>query len=255
MSIQTKAAILRDLHEAPELLQVVNVWDAISAKVISDLPGTKALATAGHSIAATFGYPDGEIPLDLMLDMVGRIVAATDLPVSADLDNGREDPAETTRRAIGVGVVGANVEDRLLPLAESVERVRQVIAAGEAEGVDFVLNARTDAFVRAGDRSVADSVRDAVERGRAYLDAGATCIFVPGNLGEEVLADLVAGIGERKVSVIGFPDVPAPARLAELGVARISYGPLTQRVALAALAEAGENLYRGGVLPAVPALN
>lgn len=255
MTIQQKAQTLADLHHAPDLLQVVNVWDAISTTVVSAVPGTVAIATAGHSIAATYGYPDGQLPLSDLIDMVGRIVAATDLPVSADLDDGREDPAETIRRAIGVGVVGANVEDRLRPLSESVARVEQVLAAAQAEGVDLVLNARTDAFVRGGDRSVAENVRDAVERGRAYLAAGATCVFVPGNLGEHVIADLVAGLGERKLSVIGFPDVPPPARLAELGVARISYGPLTQRVALGALADAAALLYAGGVLSNVRPLN
>ena len=119
--IQARGAELRRLHEAPELLQVVNVWDAISARVIADLPDTRALATASHSIAATLGYEDGEkIPLDLMLDMVGRIVNATDLPVSADLEGGYGDTGETIRRAIGVGVVGANLEDRMRPFDEAV---------------------------------------------------------------------------------------------------------------------------------------
>ena len=72
-----KAQTLARLHSAPEILRVVNVWDAVSAKTIAALPETRAIATAGHSIAATFGYADGEnIPLDLMLDMVGRIVEA-----------------------------------------------------------------------------------------------------------------------------------------------------------------------------------
>lgn len=249
MTLQEKAQVLSELHHAPELLQMVNVWDGASARVISDLPATKALATAGHSIAATYGYPDGEVPLDLMIEMIGRITAVTDLPVTADLDDGRENPGETMRRAIGAGAVGANVEDRLRPLAESVKRVEEVLAAGRAEGLDVVLNARTDAIVKGGDRPIAESIADAVERGRAYLDAGATCVFVPGNFGEDVIAELVAGIGERRVSVISFPKIPAPARLQELGVARVTYGPLTQRVALGALLDAAEQVYAGGVLP------
>ena len=78
---QEKAQTLARLHAAPEMLRLVNVWDVASAKTVAALTETKALATAGHAIAATFGYPDGEnIPLELMLDMVGRIVASTDLP-------------------------------------------------------------------------------------------------------------------------------------------------------------------------------
>jgi 2-methylisocitrate lyase-like PEP mutase family enzyme len=246
-----KAQTLARLHAAPEILRMVNVWDVATAKTIAALPETRALATAGHSIAATFGYADGEnIPLDLMLDMVGRIAASTDLPVSADLDAGFGDPGETARRAIAVGVVGANMEDRLRPLAESVSAVEAVIAAGAAEGVPFVLNARTDAFVRAGDRPIAESIADAITRGRAYLDAGADLVFVPGILNAEVTEQLVEGIGQRKISVIGLPGALSAAEYEALGVARISYGPMTQRVALTALQDVAADLYADGVIPA-----
>jgi 2-methylisocitrate lyase-like PEP mutase family enzyme len=111
-----RATELLRLHREPELLTVVNVWDVVSARVVAATPGTTALATASHSIAATFGYADGEqIPVDLMLEMVGRIVADTDLPVTADLEAGYGDAAETVRKAIGLGVVGANIEDQMKP--------------------------------------------------------------------------------------------------------------------------------------------
>lgn len=246
-----RAETLAALHTAPAILRVVNVWDVVSAKAIAALPETKALATAGHSIAATFGYPDGEnIPVELMLDMVGRIVDAVDVPVTADLDAGFGNPGETTRLAIAKGVVGANVEDRVKPLAEAVAAVEAVIAAGEAEGVPFVLNARTDVFLKGADRSVDDKVADAVERGRAFLAAGATSVFVPGKLDAETTRRLVEGIGERKVSVIGVPGNLTAAEYEALGVARISYGPQTQRVALTALQDLAIDLYRDGEIPA-----
>lgn len=256
-SVREEAAALAALYSAPEILRMANVWDVVSARAIAALPQTRALATAGHSIAATFGYEDGErIPLDLMLDMVGRIVAAVDVPVSADLDAGFGDAGETVRRAIGLGVVGGNIEDRLRPLSESVRVVEAAVAAGEAEGVPFVLNARTDAFLRAGDRPLAASVADAIERGRAYLAAGATAVFVPGVLDADVTRQLVEGIGERKVSVIGFPGALSAAEYEALGVARISYGPLTQRVALTALQDVAIDLNGDGVIPeSVRALN
>ena len=171
-----KATALKQLHEAPEILRVVNVWDAITARTIADLPGTRAIATAGHSIAASHGYKDGEIPLETALAAVARIVEAVDLPVSADLDAGFGDAGETVRRAIGIGVVGANVEDRLVPLAEAVAAVEAVVAAGEREGIAFQLNARTDAFVRGGDKPLDAKIEDAITRGRAYLDAGAALV-------------------------------------------------------------------------------
>jgi 2-methylisocitrate lyase-like PEP mutase family enzyme len=249
-SLAGKAAELRRLHTDPELLVLVNVWDVASAKVVAALPGCRAVATASHSIAASFGYPDGEvIPATLMIEAVGRIAAAVDLPVTADLEAGYGDVGETVRKAIGVGVVGANIEDELRPLDEAVAAVRAAVRAGEAEGVPFVLNARTDAYLLGGDRDPSDLLADAIERGRAFLDAGADCVFVPGKLAADTVRRLVEGIGERKVSVLGLPGTPEPRELAGLGVARVSFGPWTQRVALTALADAGADLLGGAGLP------
>lgn len=250
MSTREKAQTLAALYDAPEILRVVNVWDVVSAKAIAALPETKALATAGHSIAAMFGYPDGQIPRELMIDMVGRIAAATDLPVSADLDDGYGDAGETTRLAIGVGIVGANIEDRLKPLAESVAKVEAIVKAGEAEGVPFVLNARTDAIARGGDKPMTEKIADAIERGRAYVDAGAACVFVPGLLDVDATRTLVDGIGYGKVSVIGVIGALAANEYESLGVARISYGPITQRYALTTLQDLATDLYGDGVIPA-----
>ncbi|MBL5975315.1 MAG: isocitrate lyase/phosphoenolpyruvate mutase family protein [Candidatus Leucobacter sulfamidivorax] len=242
---------LAALYDAPEILRVVNVWDAVSAKVVSELPDARAIATAGHGIAASHGYPDGErIPLDTMLAAIGRIAAVTRLPVTADLDGGFGDAGETVRRAIGVGVCGANIEDRLRPLAESVSVMEAALRAGEREGVPFVLNARTDAMIKGGDRSREASIADAIERGRAYIAAGAQCVFVPGVLSDAETRELVAGIGERKVSVIGLPGALSAVEYERLGVARISYGPMPQNVALTALKRLGESLSGDGVIPA-----
>src|SRR5687768_5222339 len=148
MTTADRASALLALHRAPEILTVVNVWDAISAKVVAETEGTRALATASHSIAATLGHPDGEkIPVAEMIDMCRRIVEATDLPVTADLEGGYGDAPDTIRRAIGVGVVGANIEDQMKPVAEAAAQVEAIMAAAAAEGVpDFVLNARTDVY-------------------------------------------------------------------------------------------------------------
>ena len=245
-----RAAELLRLHRDPELLTVVNVWDVVSARVVASTPGTKALATASHAIAATFGYADGEqIPVDLMLEMVGRIAADTDLPVTADLEAGYGDAAETVRRAIGLGVVGANIEDQMKPLAEAVAQVEAIMRVAADEGVDFVLNARTDAFVLGRDRDPAAVLADAVERGKAFLDAGAPVVFVPALLSEEQVATLVDAFGPQRLSCIGIPGGPSLARLQELGVARVSYGPMPQRVALTALQELVEEIHRGGEVP------
>jgi 2-methylisocitrate lyase-like PEP mutase family enzyme len=251
MTTAETATRLLELHRAPELLTVVNVWDAVSAKTVAAVPGTTALATASHSIAATLGYPDGEkIPVEEMLDMCRRIVGATDLPVSADLEGGYGDAAGTIRRAIGIGIVGANIEDQMKPLVEAARQVEEVMAAAAAEGVpDFVLNARTDAFVRAGDRDPAEVLADAVERSRAFVEAGAPVVFVPGRLDEEQVMALVDAVGPQRLTVIGVPGSLPLARLQELGVARVSYGPNSQRVALTALQQLVEDVHAGGGLP------
>lgn len=251
-TIVEKATELRRLHEAPELLLVVNVWDAITAQVVARTPGTKALATASHGIAASRGYEDGEnIPRDEMIAEVGLIArVAGDLPVTADLEAGYGDPGGTIARAIDVGIVGANLEDQMKPLAESVRAVEAAIAAGEKAGVPFVLNARTDAFLRAGDRDPEEVLADAIERGRAYLEAGATTFFVPGRLDETTVGRLVEALGERKVNLIGVPGSIPLETAQKLGVARVSYGPWSQNVALTALAALAEDVYAGGGLPA-----
>lgn len=246
-----RARELLRLHQAPELLLLVNVWDVVSARVVAATAGVQALATASHSIAASYGYPDGEqIPRDLMIEAVGRIAGAVELPVTADLEAGYGDAGETVRRAIDVGVVGCNLEDQLKPLPDAVRAVEAAVAAGEAAGVPFVLNARTDAFLKAGDKDPEAVLADALERGRAYLDAGAATFFVPGKLDEPTVARLVEALGPQTVNVIGAPGSVPLARLQELGVARVSYGPWSQNVALTALAALTEDVLSGGGLPA-----
>ena len=119
----------------PPCSSSINVWDVISATVVADLPGCEALATASHSIAASLGYPDGEqIPRDLMISAVGQIAAAVELPVTADLEAGYGDAAETVRRAIAVGIVGANLEDQMKPFDDAVAAVEAAVSAGLPRG-------------------------------------------------------------------------------------------------------------------------
>jgi len=246
-----RARRLLALHSDPALLRLVNVWDAASARVVAQTPGTTAIATASHAIAAMYGYEDGErIPRELMLEAVGRVVDAVDLPVTADLEAGYGDAAETVRRAIGIGVVGCNIEDQMKPLPEATAVVESVMHAAAAEGVpDFVLNARTDAFLGAGDRDPDEVLADAIERGRAFLDAGAPVVFVPGRLLEEQVVALVAAFGRQRLSMLPAAADPTLAWLEDQGVARVSFGPFPQRVALTALQEMVEGVVRGDGIP------
>jgi len=249
-STADRATAFRALHTDPSLLTLVNVWDVASARAVAQAEGTRAIATASHAIAAMYGYEDGEhIPRDLMLEAVGRVVDAVDLPVTADLEAGYGDAAETVRRAIGLGVVGCNIEDQMKPFGEAVAVVESVMRAAADEGVpDFVLNARTDAFIRPGDSSPDEVLAAAIERGRAFLDAGAPVVFAPGRLTEDQIAALTDALGPQKLSLLPVGG-PSLARLEELGVARASFGPFPQRVALTALQEMVEGVARGEGIP------
>src|SRR3954470_3345464 len=207
---RTKGSELLRLHQDPTLLTLVNVWDVVSARTVAAVEGTTAIATASHSVAASFGYEDGEkIPLDLMLEQVKRIVDATELPVTADLEGGYGDAPETIRRAIGIGVVGANIEDQMKPLPEAARQVEAIMKVAEEEGVDFVLNARTDAYHLGRDRDRGELLTEAVQRGKAFLDAGAPVVFVPAILDEDEVGTLVEAFGPQRLTLIGIPGLPS----------------------------------------------
>src|SRR5215207_4366827 len=253
-----KAEELRRLHEAAELLVLVNVWDVASARVVAGTPGCRAIATASWSIAAALGFRDGEqLPREDMIAAVGRIAAAVDQPVTADLETGfgatAAEVGETIAAAIEAGAVGCNLEDglkkgevSLRPVAEHAERVAAARTAGERADVPLVINARTDVYLaRAGEEG--ERLELALERGRAYLAAGADCIFVPGLAELETLERLVAELGS--VSVLAGAHGPALDDLRTIGVRRVSFGPGPMGVALASLRDAAVKLHAGGALP------
>ncbi len=232
-----RARALRELHRPGDPLILVNVWDAASARVVAAAPGCRAVATASWSIAAAHGYADGEqIPRELMLKAVKRIVAAVDLPVTADLESGfGETPAavaDTVARALEGGAVGVNLEDRLRPVGELVAVVDAVRACGEREGVPVVVNARSDEFLLGEKR-----LEEALARGRAYLDAGADCFFIPGLADLEQTRRLVAEL-DAPVNILARPGAPSVEELAGARVARISVGPGGMGAAYSALAGA-----------------
>ena len=241
-----RAERLRMLHAAPELLVLVNVWDAASAKVVGAQPGCRAIATASHSIAAAHGVDDGALEPDLMLAACERIAAAVpDLPVTADLEAGYGDAYGTVRRALEAGIVGCNLEDRNDPVEEAAARIGAAQRAGSDYGVPLVINARTDVFLTTRDPSeVAD---EAVERGLAYLAAGADCFFAIGLADPEIIRRLVEEVGP--VSVFAWPRAPSLTELQDLGVQRASFGPGPMGIAYAALGRDAAKLLEHGAYP------
>ncbi len=248
-----RAEALRALHHAERPLVLANAWDAASARLVEEA-GFPAVATTSAGIAYTLGYPDGErIARREMLQVVARIAAAVRIPVTADLEAGYgpgpEAMARTARDLVAAGAVGLNLEDargrarrKLLAIPAQVERIRAVRETAAALGVPVVINARTDAFHFAGE---ARAVEEAVERGNAYLDAGADCVFVPFVQAADVIARLVQGI-RGPVNILGGPGAPTIAELAALGVRRVSVGSAPLRATLGLARRIAEELRERG---------
>lgn len=245
MTEVTKAEQLRHLHLDPPILVLVNVWDVAGARTVASLPGCTAIATGSWPIAAALGRPDGEhLTRDEMLAVVTRIAEAVDLPVTADLEAGYgatpADVADTARRAADTGLAGFNLEDQERPLPDAVARVAAARQALDGARAPLVLNARLD--MPFDSPSALDA---AVERARAFADAGADCVF-PINLRDAgQLGEFCERVG-TPVNAFGRPGGPSVAELERLGAARVSFGPGPQGAALAALARTGETLLAGG---------
>jgi 2-methylisocitrate lyase-like PEP mutase family enzyme len=237
---------------------LVNVWDVAGAKIIEEL-GFPAAATASAAISASLGFEDNEeIGRDFMLASVARIAGAVDIPVTADLEAGYgpsvEDAIATARGAIEAGAVGLNFEDSahkdtsvLYDADLQAERIRAIRRTGDELGVPLVINARTDVFFRT-ELPEDEKYREAVRRAKIYLDAGADCIYVLGPTSEEMIERLVKAI-PAPLNMLALPDAPSIARMAELGVKRISYGPRPMRHAMTAFRQAAERVRDLGLFP------
>jgi 2-methylisocitrate lyase-like PEP mutase family enzyme len=245
---QLKATNFRALHVGGNPLILFNVWDAGSAKAIAD-SGARALATGSWSVAAANGYADGEqLPFDLALENVRRIVRSSDLPVTFDIESGYGADApsvgKTISRAIETGVVGCNLEDshpdsgKLRPLADAVARLRGARAAANDSLDSFFINSRTDVFFQApATEHNRGMLEMAIERAKAYADAGADGIFVPGLIDPGLIAELASSIA-LPVNIMIGEGSPSIASLAKAGVARVSHGPGPYLSAMMALATA-----------------
>lgn len=242
---QERAEAFTALHVKGDPVVLFNIWDPGSARTV-EKAGAKALATGSWPVAAAFGYADGEaIPLEMALGNLSRIIAGTDLPVTVDLESGYgvspKDVADTVRQAIEAGAVGFNFEDQVIGAnglyASDVqsERIAAARAACDKLGVPAFINARTDIFLKAKPEThSADMLADAVVRAHAYEEAGASGFFAPG-LADEVMIETLCKQIDLPVNIIALPHVPPKQRLAELGVARISYGPVPYRQMMASL--------------------
>lgn len=247
-ALARKAEQLRKLHGGPRILVLPNAWDVASARIVEEL-GFPAIATTSAGIAASLGYPDGQkISRDEMLGMVGRIARAVRVPVTADLEAGygvtAKDMIDTVKAMVEAGAVGMNLEDvtgsdesTQVELKFQVEKIRAIRTVGESLGVPVVLNARTDIYLMPIG-PVETRFDRTVQRLRAYHEAGADCLFVPGLSNAETIAKLVRALG-APLNILLTAGSPSLPDLEKMGVARASTGSgviratlgLTRRIA------------------------
>lgn len=215
------AARLRELHRPGDPLLLPNVWDAGSAQMVQEA-GFPALATASAAVSAMLGYPDHEgAPAEEMFAAAGRVIRAATVPVTVDAEAGYGlQPAELVERLLAIGAAGCNLEDTYAgELAAPETQAEYIAAVRDAAGDALVINARADTFVA----QVPDPVDAAIARGRLYLEAGADCVY-PIAAPPDAVPSLVKGL-PGPVNANNFPGTPL-RDLAEMGVARVSYGPM-----------------------------
>lgn len=220
-----KAAIFHGLH-GHGLLMLANAWDCTSARLAEEA-GAPAIATTSAGLAWTLGYRDGNtLPIDELLAAVKRICRVVKAPVSVDVEGGYADTATgastNVSRVIDAGAVGINIEDgseRPEFLAAKIEAIREMAVR---RNLDLFINARTDLFL-APLVPVSGRVREAIRRAEMYRAAGASGLFIPGATQEADIAEIARGT-KMPLNVMERPGLPAPARLEELGVRRLSAG-------------------------------
>jgi 2-methylisocitrate lyase-like PEP mutase family enzyme len=246
-----KCTTFRALHHRDSAFILPNPWDVGTARLLQSL-GFEALATTSAGFAYSIGKPDGAVDRDTMLVHAAALVAATDVPVSADLENGYgDDPsyvAETVRLAVRVGLAGCSIEDvgagRKQPyeLAFATERVRAAVEAAHSQPFPFTLTARAENFITGR-----PDLRDTINRLQAFQEAGADVLFAPGLKTKQDISTVVRSV-DRPVNVImGLQGVQLSlAELSGLGVRRVSVGSALSRAALGAFLRAAREMKEHG---------
>ena len=250
-----KAERFLALHRGPRLLVLPNIWDPMGARLLEHL-GYPAVATASAAVAYSLGYEDGEVlSFDEMLGAIERIAASVSVPVTADIERGYADDPDgvgrNIREVIRAGAVGINIEDSLVEggalraVAEQCDRIRAAREAADAEGVPLVINARTDVWLSGPDRAEEEKIEDIIERGRAYLDAAADCLYPVTLSKPDALERIRNGTG-APLNVYASKDAPSIHELEAAGIARLSLGPGLVKATLGAMGRVAKTLLEGG---------
>jgi 2-methylisocitrate lyase-like PEP mutase family enzyme len=248
-SSHSLAARFRELHRPGRPLLMANPWDAGSAKLLASI-GFQALATTSGGHAATLGKLDGNVGREAALQHAAEIVAAVDVPVSADLEDGfgaePDAVAATVRKAVAVGLAGCSIEDwsatdgTIFPFDLAVERVRAAAEAAHGTEGGLVLTARAENHIRDN-----PDLDDTIARLQAFQEAGADVLYAPGLSSLDDIRRVIEAV-DRPVNVLALPGAPPVAELAEAGAARLSVGSAFALVAFGAVVEAGRELLDQG---------
>ena len=249
------AEALRARHLDGRVLLLPNAWDALSAKLFAQA-GFEAVATTSAGVSWALGYADGQrAPWPEVVAATARMVRAAGVPVTADIEQGFGDSSEALARSIAdiaqAGVVGFNLEDGthdprapIRPTALAAERIRVARDAAEAAGVPMVINARTDLFL-IGQGDARAQFDESVERARAYVRAGADCVYPIGLADPAVIERFAKAVG-APVNVMARPGMPSAAELQRLGVARASTASRMALVAMAGVRQTAQTLKASG---------
>jgi len=247
-----KGRAFRALHERDHAFIIPNPWDVGTARLLAAL-GFEALATTSAGYAFSCGQRDNTVGRDRMLEHVRVVVAATDLPVSADLENGFGDTpdivAETIRRGAAAGLAGASIEDmssdRDAPIYDvklAAERIRAAAEVARALAFTFTLTARAENFLVGR-----PDIKDTVKRLQAYQEAGADVLYAPGLTSQEDIAAIVSSVDRPVNVVMGLQGVQLSLdELSALGVKRVSVGSSLSRAAFGAFLRAAREMREHG---------
>lgn len=233
-----KAEKFLSLHKSDEMLLLPNIWDPIGARIL-EAKGFPAVATASAAISASLGYKDGEkIKFSSHLEIIKRIAASVEVPVTADIESGYAKDISTLKENINLlleaGVIGINLEDNtgkegtLRSIEEQCKRISVVREAAERKGIPLVINARTDVFLSKENKPKAELISEAIKRAEAFMKSGGDCFYPVGILDLETVKILRKEI-KSPINILGSAKSVPLKTLREIGINRVSFGPFIYR--------------------------
>lgn len=250
-----KAKIFLELHHGNNILILPNIWDPIGARILES-KGYPAVATASAAISSSLGYDDGErIKLSTHNEIIQRIVKSVDVPVSADIESGYSlslsELKETISKIIATGIAGINIEDSLddekslRSLEEQSQRIATVREVANDAGIHLVINARIDYYLVNPTNSKEEIIEENIKRAKAYIDAGADCVYPVGIIDLETLIILRKEINSP-INVIGSGRSESLMTLQKAGFNRVSFGPFIFRSCMKKFVQIIDELYELG---------